>query len=203
MKIEVAFLLVIPHTCLKCCIALMGFEHTAQFRDVFIAHAFCSQTAGHAFKGFANFVELNQFFMAQGHNPRAHMRHPHQQALTFKTVDRLAQRPATDAVGAGQLRLGNFATRRNIALDDSGLNTPEDVLGQGFRVILGQRGTFERIQHIVDTLKINSVKISYSRPYSQRINKDCRQSTNKTLVESTATDHAPNGLGAGVIKPSC
>jgi hypothetical protein len=37
------------------------------------------------------------------------MRHAHQQALAFQAVDRLAQRPAADAVGARQLRLGDLA----------------------------------------------------------------------------------------------
>lgn len=89
---------------------------------------FSRQTAGHAFKGLANFVEFNQLGMAQGHDLRLDMRHPHQQALAFKAVDRLAQRPAADAVGARQFRLGDFAARRDIAFDDGGLNTPEDVL---------------------------------------------------------------------------
>ena len=61
VKIEVAFLLVVADTCLKRLIALMGFEHPTQLGDVFIAHAFGSQAAGHAFEGLANFVELNQF----------------------------------------------------------------------------------------------------------------------------------------------
>jgi hypothetical protein len=39
------------------------------------------------------------------------MRHAHQQALAFKTVDRLTQRPAADAVGARQFGLGDFAAR--------------------------------------------------------------------------------------------
>jgi hypothetical protein len=34
------------------------------------------------------------------------------------------------------------------------------------------------IQHIVDTLKSNAAKISEKPGWSQRINKDCRQSAN-------------------------
>lgn len=49
------------------------------------------------------------------------MRHAHQQALAFQAVNRLAQRPTADAVGARQFRLGNLAAGRDLTLDDGGL----------------------------------------------------------------------------------
>ncbi|MNC39774.1 hypothetical protein D3C75_884480 [compost metagenome] len=67
------------------------------------------------------------------------MRHAHQQALAFEAVDGLAQRPAADAVGTRQLRLGNLAAGGDIALDDGRLDTPEDVFGQGFRFVCQHR----------------------------------------------------------------
>ena len=70
--------LLIGSEALKRFIAFMGFEHLAQLGDVFIAHALGGQTASHAFKGLANFVEFDQFGMAQRHDPGAHMGHAHQ-----------------------------------------------------------------------------------------------------------------------------
>jgi hypothetical protein len=65
------------------------------------------------------------------------MRHAHQQTLAFKTVNGFTQRPAADAVSARQFGLGDLAARGDFAFDNGRLNTPEDVLGKGFRVILG------------------------------------------------------------------
>jgi len=141
--------------------------------------------------------------MAQRHDPRAHMRHAHQQTLAFKTVNGFTQRPAADAVSARQFGLGDLAARGDFAFDNGRLNTPEDVLGKGFRVILGDSGGFQCLQHIVDTLKINSAKTSYLQVQSQRINRYCRQSSNTTLVVSTALLAQVERLGAGAIKPSC
>ncbi|MNN61169.1 hypothetical protein D3C81_1763940 [compost metagenome] len=80
------------------------------------------------------------------------MRYAHQQALAFQAVNRLTQRAAADAVGARQFRLGDFAARSDLAFDDGRLNTAEDVLGKGFRIVRGNHRGIELIQHIVDTL---------------------------------------------------
>ena len=140
MKIEVAFLLVVADTGLKRLVALMGFKYLAQLGDVFIAHAFSGQATGHAFKGFANFVEFNQLCVAQRHDPSTDMGHPHQQALAFKAVNGFAQRPSADAVGTRQFRFGDFAAGGDFAFDNSRLNTPKDVLGKGFRIVLRDHG---------------------------------------------------------------
>ncbi|MND50292.1 hypothetical protein D3C80_412580 [compost metagenome] len=139
MEVVVAFLLVIAQAGLERGIALVGVEHPAQFVDVGLAHAFGGQAAGHAFQRFANFVQLDQFGVVERHHPRPNMRHAHQQALAFEAVDGLAQRPAADAVGARQLRLGNLAAGGDIALDDGRLDAPEDVFGQGFRFVCQHR----------------------------------------------------------------
>ncbi|MNP09121.1 hypothetical protein D3C76_1012130 [compost metagenome] len=79
------------------------------------------------------------------------MRHAHQQALAFEAVDGLAQRPAADAVGARQLRLGDLAAGGDLAFDDSRLDTPEDVFREGFAVVCHCAGGLGCVQHIVDT----------------------------------------------------
>ena len=164
----------------------MGFEDPAQFVDFFEGHAFGGQAAGHAFEGFADFVEFQQLGMVQRHHPRPDVRHAHQQALAFQAVDRLAQRPAADAIGARQFRLGDLAARGDLALDDGRLNAPEDVLGKCFRIVLGNDRGIELIQHIVDTLKANAAKTSEYRPHSQRIIRYCRQSSNNRLHHNKA-----------------
>jgi len=64
------------------------------------------------------------------------MRNTHQQLLPFQAMNGLAQRATADSVGTRQFRLGNLAARRNLAFDDSRLNTPEDVFGKRFRISL-------------------------------------------------------------------
>lgn len=155
MEVEVPFLLVVADAGLERRIAFVGIEHPAQFVDFLGGHALGRQATGHAFQGLTDFVEFDQLGMAQGHHPGADMGHPHQQALTFQAVDGLAQRAATDAVGARQLRLGDLAARGDLTLDDGRLDPPEDVFGQGFRIVLCLHRVFELIQHIVDTFKIN------------------------------------------------
>jgi hypothetical protein len=103
--------------------------------------------AGHAFEGFADFVEFHQFRLAQGHHPRADMGHAHQQALAFQAVDRLAQRATADAVGARQLRFRDLAAGGYLALDDGGLDTTEDVLGHRLGIVLPCHRNFQLIQH--------------------------------------------------------
>ncbi len=136
----------------------MGFQHPAQLVDFFQGHAFGRQAAGHAFEGFTDFVEFQQLGMAQRHHPGTDVRHTHQQALAFQAMNRLAQRPAADAVGARQLGLGDLAAGGDLAFDDGGLDTSEDVLGEGLRIVLGHHRGFELIEHIVDTLQINMAK---------------------------------------------
>eukprot|EP01133_Synstelium_polycarpum_P001042 gene1041-1184_t len=178
MKIEVAFLLVVADTGLEGRIALVGVQHLAQLFDLGVGHALGGQAAGHAFQGFADFVEFDQFFMAQRDHSRAHMGDAHQQALAFQAMNRLAQRATADAIGARQFRLGDLAAGGDFALDDGGLDTPEDVLGHGLGIVLGHHWGFQLIQHIVDTFKSNAAKTSQSAPDSQRINTHCRQSSN-------------------------
>jgi hypothetical protein len=158
VEVEVAFLLVVADAGLKRRVALMGFEHLAQFVDVFDAHALGGQAAGHAFEGLADFVEFDQLGMAERHHSRADMRHAHQQALAFQAVDRLAQRPAADAVGARQLRLGDLA---------AGAISPLTMAAWMRRKTFSRvsesswapRG-IELIQHIVDTLKAMRQKLA-------------------------------------------
>jgi hypothetical protein len=144
----------------------MGVEHPAQFVDVGLAHALGGQAAGHAFEGLADFVEFDQLGMAERHHPRADMRHAHQQALAFQAVDRLAQRPAADAIGARQLRLGDLAAGGDLALDDGRLDAPEDVFGEGLRIVCrtgGGRVDPAYCRH----LQINAAKTSQSSPKSK------------------------------------
>ncbi|MNP39187.1 hypothetical protein D3C76_1327500 [compost metagenome] len=160
MEVVVAFLLVVADTSLERRIAFMGVEHPAQLVDIGLAHALGGQAAGHAFERFADFVQLDQLGVVERHHPRPDMRHAHQQALAFEPVDGFAQRPAADAVGTRQLRLGDLAARGDLALDDGRLDSPKDVFGQGFRFVC-QRGTGSRkVQHIVDTLIITWPEIS-------------------------------------------
>jgi len=156
----------------------VGFEDTAQFVDFFDGHALGGQTTGHAFEGFADFIEFEQLGMAQRHHPRADVRHAHQQALAFEAMDRFAQRPTADAIGTRQLRLGDLAARGDLTFDDGRLDASENVLGECFRIVLRNDRGIELIQHIVDTLKANAAKTSEYRPNSQRINRYCRQSSN-------------------------
>ncbi|CAI8716949.1 hypothetical protein EMIT0196P_70295 [Pseudomonas chlororaphis] len=191
VEIEIAFLLVVADPGLERRVALVGIEHPAQLVDFLVGHALGGQAAGHAFQGLADFIKLDQLGMAQGHHPRPDMGHPHQQALAFQAVDRLAQRAAADAVGACQFWLGNLAARGDLALDDGRLNAPEDVFGQGFRIVLRHGGGIELIQHIVDTFKINATKTSQYKPTSQRKNIYCRQSSNNPLHQTGTKAPAP------------
>src|SRR3546814_10179236 len=92
-------------------------------------------------------------------------------------MDRLAQRATTDAGGTCQFGLGNLAARRDIASHDCGLDTPEDVLGKGFRIVLNQERGFELIEHIVDTFEIYKAKTNKSLRLRQRKIEHCRQSS--------------------------
>ncbi|MCY1434690.1 hypothetical protein D9M71_507570 [compost metagenome] len=85
--------------------------------------------------------------MAEGNYPRPDMGHPHQQALPFQAMDRLAQRTAADAIGARQLGLGDLAAGGDLAAHYGGLDTPEDVFGEGFRVQLFADRAFGDFQH--------------------------------------------------------
>ncbi|MNF89946.1 hypothetical protein D3C84_724950 [compost metagenome] len=152
MEVEIAFLLVVADACLKRGVALVGFQHPAQLVDFFAAHALGRQATGHAFEGFADFVEFQKLGVAQRYHSGADVGDANQQALAFQAVDRLAQRPAADAIGTRQLRLGDFAARCDLAFDNGRLDTPEDVLGKGFRIVRGNHRGIELIQHIVDTL---------------------------------------------------
>lgn len=78
MKVEVAFLLVVAEAGLEGFVALVGVQHLAQFFDLRIGHALGSQATGHAFEGFADFVEFDQFGVAQRHHPRADVGNAHQ-----------------------------------------------------------------------------------------------------------------------------
>ena len=85
--------------------------------------------------------------MTERNHPRADMGHAHQQLLPFEAVDGLAQRAATDAVGARQLRLGDLAAWRYLALHDGRLDTAKHVLGKRFRVVLFVAGNVESVEH--------------------------------------------------------
>ncbi|MCY1530818.1 hypothetical protein D9M68_660240 [compost metagenome] len=147
MEVEVAFLLVVATAGLKGLVALVGIQHPAQFVDLGLAHALGSQTAGHAFEGFANLVELDQLGMVEGYDPRPDVGHAHQQALPFQAMDGLAQRATADAVGARQLGFGNLAAGSDVATHDGRLDAAEDAFGQGFRVQLFGDGAFRGVQH--------------------------------------------------------
>ncbi|MNQ56165.1 hypothetical protein D3C85_702810 [compost metagenome] len=88
------------------------------------------------------------------------MRNAHQQTLAFQAVNRLAQRPATDAIGTRQFRLGDLAARGDLAFDDGGLDATKNMLGQGFRVILNDTGQLNGSGHIVDTSCVICLKIT-------------------------------------------
>ena len=103
-------------------------QHAAQFLDLLRCHALGRQPAGHALERFAQSGQLAQFLPAQRHDAGARSRHAHQELLTLQPVQRLAQRSAADAVGAGQLRLGDLAARRDVAFDDGRLDLPQDVV---------------------------------------------------------------------------
>ncbi|MNP32366.1 hypothetical protein D3C76_1255430 [compost metagenome] len=186
MEVEIAFLLVVAAASLEGLIAFVGFKDPAQLIDFLDAHALGGQATGHAFEGFADFVELHQLGMVERHHPCSDVWHAHQQALAFEAVDGFAQRATADAVGTGQLGLGDFAARGDLTLDDGRLNASEDVFGKRFRVILnGKRGS-QLIQHIVDTLKASAAKINQNCRHSQRIIRYCRQSSNNLLHHNKA-----------------
>ncbi|MNS75610.1 hypothetical protein D3C72_1091350 [compost metagenome] len=147
MKVEIAFLLVIANASLKRRVALVGFQNPAQLVDFFDAHALGCETTGHAFEGFADFVEFEQFGMTERHHPRTDVRYAHQQALAFQAMNRLTQRPTADAVGARQLRLGDLAARGDLAFDDGRLNAPEDVFRERLGIVAADDRGIELIQH--------------------------------------------------------
>ncbi len=65
VKIVVTLLLVVAYVRLKGSIALMGFQHLAQLVDLGPAHALGRQAAGHAFERLADFIEFDEFGVAQ------------------------------------------------------------------------------------------------------------------------------------------
>ncbi|MCY1292135.1 hypothetical protein D9M70_413480 [compost metagenome] len=125
----------------------MGIQHPAQFVDFGLGHALGGQAAGHALQRLANLVELDQLGMAEGNHPRPDMGHPHQQPLPFQAMDRLAQGATADAVGTRQLGLGDLAAGSDLAAHYGGLDSPEDVFGERFRVQLFADGAFSDFQH--------------------------------------------------------
>ncbi|MCY1436384.1 hypothetical protein D9M71_525080 [compost metagenome] len=141
MEVEVAFLLVVADTRPERLVALVGFQHLAQLVDLVQGHALGRQAAGHAFQRLANLVQLDQFGLAERYHARTGMWHPDQQALPLQAADRLAQRAATDAVGARQLGLGDLAARSDVATHDGRLDAPEHMIRKGAGLIV-HNGSF-------------------------------------------------------------
>ena len=104
------------------------------------------------------------------------MRHANQQLLPFQPVNRLAQWPATDAVGTRKLRLRYLATGRDVAFHNGRLNPSKHVLGEGSAVHLIKAGDFQRIQHIVDTSAIYGHNLAPKTLLVNDTKVDCRQS---------------------------
>jgi len=92
------------------------------------------------------------------------MGNAHQQLLPLQPMDRLAQRPAADAIGTRQLGLGDLAARRHLAAHDGQLDLAEDVFSQGSGIFPGF-DTFGSFQHIVDT----NIDLSSDKSISTKI----------------------------------